>query len=209
LARLRNTLAAAALLALAAVPVPGAQDPSPAPPAVPVFASDLSLVNVSVTVEDKLGQPVPGLTAKDFVLVEDGRKRPIEMCSTLGMPGSGPVPSVDVALLVDTSDSMLETLRRSQEAATRFLTSLPNTQERLVVLFDQAQRLERFDPEHPESLFERLAQVPDGGNTALRDAVAFTLKSLGTSGGRSAIVLLTDGVDTVSSVSTEAMERAV
>ena len=67
-----------------------------------------------------------------------------------------------------------------------------------MVLFDQTQRLDHFDPEHPGELFERLARIPDGGNTALRDAVTFTLKNLGASGGRSAIVLLTDGVDTVS-----------
>jgi VWFA-related protein len=196
---------AVALLALGAT-VPARPQ---ATPKTPIFAADLSLVNVSVAVEDRQGQPIPGLTARDFVLTEDGKRRTIELCSSVGQPGGAPAPALDVALLVDTSDSMLETLRRSQEAATRFLTALPNTQERLVVLFDQAQRLERFDPEHPESLFARLARIPDGGNTALRDAVTFTLRTLGTSGGRSAIVLLTDGVDTVSTVSPEAMERAV
>jgi len=196
---------AAALLVLGAA---AAARPQTAPQ-TPVFTSDLSLVNVSVTVEDRLGQPIRGLTARDFVLTEDGKRRTIELCSSVGQPGAGPTPALDVALLVDTSDSMLQTLRRSQEAATRFLTDLPNTQERLVILFDQTQRLERFDPEHPESLFARLAQIPDGGNTALRDAVTFALRTLGSSGGRSAIVLLTDGVDTVSTVSPEAMERAV
>jgi VWFA-related protein len=200
-------LIAAGLLALGATfPAPGA--PQEAAP-IPVFSTDLSLVNVSVTVEDRQGQPIPGLTARDFVLTEDGKRRTIELCSSVGQPGGAPSPALDVALLVDTSDSMLETLRRSQEAATRFLTALPNTQERLVILFDQAQRLEPFDAEHPESLFARLARIPDGGNTALRDAVTFALRSLGTSGGRSAIVLLTDGIDTVSTVSPEAMERAV
>jgi VWFA-related protein len=198
---------AAALLALGvAVSAPGAPQTAPQ---VPVFSADLSLVNVSVAVEDQQGQPIPGLTARDFVLTEDGKRRTIELCSSLGQPGAGQAPSLDVALLVDASDSMLETLRRSQEAATRFLTALPNTQERLVILFDQTQRVERFDPEHPESLFARLARIPDGGNTALRDAVTFTLRTLGASGGRSAIVLLTDGIDTVSTVSPEAMETAV
>ncbi len=174
-----------------------------------VFAAETSLVNVSVAVEDQRGQPVAGLGARDFVLVEDGKRRPIELCAQVGGPGGERATTLDVALLVDTSDSMLETLRRSQAAATRFLSDLPNTQDRLVVLFDQTQRLDRFDPERPEELFERLGRIPDGGNTALRDAVTFTLKNLGASGGRSAIVLLTDGVDTVSQVSTEAMERAV
>lgn len=198
---------AAVLLALGAtVSAPGAPQTAQK---VPVFSSDLSLVNVSVTVEDREGQPIPGLSARDFVLTEDGKRRTIELCSSVGQPGGAPAPSLDVALLVDASASMLETLRRSQEAATRFLTALPNTQERLVVIFDQTQRLERFDPDRPEALFARLAQIPDGGNTALRDAVAFTLRTLGASGGRSAIVLLTDGIDTVSTVSPEAMERAV
>ncbi len=193
------TLPSLLLVTLAqATPVPGL-----------VFAAETSLVNVSVAVEDGRGQPVSGLGAKDFVLVEDGKRRPVELCAQVGGPGSERATALDVALLVDTSDSMLETLRRSQEAATRFLSDLPNTQDRLVVLFDQTQRLDRFDPEHPGELFERLARIPDGGNTALRDAVTFTLKNLGASGGRSAIVLLTDGVDTVSQVSPLAMEKAV
>jgi VWFA-related protein len=142
------------------------------------------------------------------VLTEDGRPRAIEMCARLGEPGS-PATTLDVALLVDTSDSMLQALRRSQEAAVRFLTGLPSAQERLVVLFDQDQRVERFEPESPGAIFERLRSVPDGGNTALRDAIAVTLRTLGSSGGRSAIVLLSDGVDTVSSTSPEALDKAV
>lgn len=179
-----------------------------APPAQ-VFAAETSLVNVSVAVEDGRGQALAGLGARDFVLLEDGKRRPIELCAQVGDAAGSRATALDVALLVDTSDSMLETLRRSQAAATRFLSDLPNTHDRLVVLFDQTQRLDRFDPERPEALFERLAQIPDGGNTALRDAVTFTLKNLGASGGRSAIVLLTDGVDTVSQVSAAAMEKAV
>jgi Ca-activated chloride channel family protein len=114
-----------------------------------------------------------------------------------------------VALLVDSSDSMLATLRRSQEVATRFLTSLPNAQEIVVVFFDQTQRLERFDRNHPEALFERVRTLPEGGNTALRDAIAFSLRTLAGANGRSAIVLLTDGIDTVSTTEPPALDRAV
>jgi Ca-activated chloride channel family protein len=104
---------------------------------------------------------------------------------------------------------MLETLRRSQEAAVRFLTTLPNAQEIIVVFFDQAQRVEHFDRDHPEALFEQVKTIPDGGNTALRDAIVFSLRTLGTSHGRSALVLLTDGIDTVSATDPLALEKAV
>ncbi len=176
---------------------------------VPVFSAETSLVNVAVTVEDANGRPVDGLAARDFVLSEDGRPQKIEMCARMGDAGGARSTSLDVALLVDTSDSMLETLRRSQATAVRFLTSLPNAQEIIVVFFDQAQRLEHFDREHPDALFERLKTIPDGGNTALRDAIVFSLRALGTSNGRSALVLLTDGIDTVSTVDAATLDRAV
>ncbi len=185
----------------AAAPVAAAQP-------VAVFSAETSLVNVAVTVEDARGRPIDGLTARNFVLSEDGRKQKIDVCARMG-EGGGRSTSLDVALLVDSSDSMLGTLRRSQDTAVRFLTSLPNAQEIIVVFFDQTQRVEHFDRDHPEALFERLKTIPDGGNTALRDAIVFSLRALGTSNGRSALVLLTDGIDTVSTTSASALDKAV
>ena len=186
-----------------------AAGPAGAAQPVAVFSAETSLVNVAVTVEDAHGRPIDGLTARDFVLSEDGRKQKIDLCARMGEGGGGRSTSLDVALLVDTSDSMLETLRRSQDAAVRFLTSLPNAQELIVVFFDQAQHVEHFDRDHPEALFERVRTAPEGGNTALRDAIVFSLKTLGTSGGRSALVLLTDGIDTVSATDPAALEKAL
>ena len=200
--RTRPLLAALSIaLGLAAASATAAQP-------VPVFSVETSLVNVAVTVEDSRGRPIDGLTAKDFVVSEDGRRQRIEMCARMG-EGASRSTSLDVALLVDTSDSMLATLRRSQDVAVRFLSSLPNAQEIIVVFFDQAQRLEHFDREHPEALFERVRTLPEGGNTAVRDAVAFSLRALSRSNGRSALVLLTDGIDTVSATEPAVLERAV
>ena len=175
---------------------------------VATFSAETSLVNVAVIVEDAHGRPIDGLTARDFVVAEDGRHQRIEMCARMG-EGGGRSTSLDVALLVDTSDSMLATLRRSQDVAIHFLTSLPNAQDIVVVFFDQAQRLEHFDREHPEALFERVRTLPEGGNTALRDAIAFSLRALAKSNGRSALVLLTDGIDTVSTTEPAALDKAV
>jgi Ca-activated chloride channel family protein len=197
------------LLPVALLAAAPAAAPAAAGQQMAVFAAETSLVNVAVTVEDAHGRPIDGLTARDFVLSEDGKKQKIDLCARMGESGGGRSTSLDVALLVDTSDSMLETLRRSQEAAVRFLTSLPNAQEIIVVFFDQQQRVEHFDREHPEALFERVKTIPDGGNTALRDAIVSSLKTLGNSGGRSALVLLTDGIDTVSQIEPAALDKAV
>ncbi len=196
------------LLPAAAVAAGLAATPAAAQP-VAVFSSETSLVNVAVTVEDGRGRPLDGLSARDFVLREDGQRQKIEVCARMGEGGGGRSTSLDVALLVDTSDSMLDTLRRSQDAAVRFLTNLPNAQEIIVVFFDQAQHVERFDRAHPEALFERVRKAPEGGNTALRDAIVFSLRALGKSNGRSALVLLTDGIDTVSATDPSALEKAV
>jgi VWFA-related protein len=198
---LARLLWAASLAAGLAAAPPAAAQP------VPVFSAETGLVNVAVTVEDAQGRPVEGLTARDFVVAEDGRRQAIEMCARMG--DGGPSTSLDVALLVDTSDSMLATLRRSQDVAVRFLTDLPNAQDVIVVFFDQAQRVERFDRDNPEALFERVRTLPEGGNTAVRDAIAFSLRALSSSNGRSALVLLTDGIDTVSRTEPAALDRAI
>ena len=202
MARHAPLLSAVTLTAGLAAASPAAAQP------VPVFSAETGLVNVAVNVEDAQGRPVEGLTARDFVVSEDGRRQKIEMCARMG-EGGNPSTSLDVALVVDTSDSMLATLRRSQDVTVRFLTSLPNAQEVIVVFFDQVQRLEHFDREHPEALFERVRTLPEGGNTALRDAIAFSLRALARSNGRSALVLLTDGIDTVSRTEPAALDRAV
>jgi Ca-activated chloride channel family protein len=201
-ARSAPLLSAVTLVAALAATVPARAQP------VPVFSAETGLVNVAVTVEDARGRPIDGLTARDFVVAEDGRRQRVELCARMGEGGS-PSTSLDVALLVDTSDSMLATLRRSQDVTVRFLTSLPNAQEVIVVFFDQTQRLEHFDRDHPEALFERVRALPEGGNTALRDAIAFSLRALSRSNGRSALVLLTDGIDTVSITEPAALDRAV
>jgi len=193
---------------LAAVSLAVGLAAAPAGAGQAVFSAQTSLVNVAVTVEDTHGRPIDGLTPRDFVVTEDGRRQKIEMCARMG-EGGNTSTSLDVALLVDTSDSMLETLRRSQDVAVRFLSSLPNAQEIIVVFFDQAQILEHFDREHPEALFERVRTLPEGGNTAVRDAIAFSLRALSASNGRSALVLLTDGIDTVSATDPAALDRAV
>jgi hypothetical protein len=65
------TLATLALM----VASPLAQQP--APQATPTFKSSTKLVVQTVTVKDKDGKPIEGLTAKDFTVTEDGELQTI------------------------------------------------------------------------------------------------------------------------------------
>jgi len=67
----------------------GAQQPPPAPPATPgagandgaaKFTSSTQLVVETVIVKDKNGNAIEGLTAKDFVITEDGKPQAIAFC---------------------------------------------------------------------------------------------------------------------------------
>jgi Ca-activated chloride channel family protein len=176
---------------------------------VPVFSAELALVKVTVSVGDSRGETVRGLTARDFAVREDGHEVPVAVCARADDPAVDANLALDLALLVDTSESMLENLRLSQQAAARFLTDIPHARDLLVVLFDQQRRVLRFDSERPEDLFAALAAVPAGGNTALRDAIDATLADLHSRDGRTAMVLLTDGHDTVSRVLPAALDRTL
>lgn len=70
-------LALVTLIALAASPL-GAQTPAPGVQEGAFFDTiDVSLVNVDVYVTDKQGNPVTGLRAEDFEILEDGTPMPI------------------------------------------------------------------------------------------------------------------------------------
>src|SRR5712671_1576615 len=57
-------------------PVKASPTPVAAPPPL-VEKIEVSVVNVDVTVTDRHGLPVPGLTRDDFEILEDGKPQPI------------------------------------------------------------------------------------------------------------------------------------
>jgi VWFA-related protein len=77
-----------------------AQQP-PAQPSPPVFRSSTRLIVQTVSVKDKDGKPIEGLTAKDFTLTEDGVPQTISFVEyqrldpTRDASDFGPVPAAD------------------------------------------------------------------------------------------------------------------
>src|SRR5580698_10286366 len=53
---------------------------NPQPPGQTTFSSSTQLVIRTVSVKDKSGNPIGGLTAKDFILTEDGKPQTISIC---------------------------------------------------------------------------------------------------------------------------------
>src|SRR3954469_5073214 len=68
-----------------------AQAPAPAPPAPQVtFRTGIDVVQFDVTVLDKNGHPIRGLTAADFTVSEAGRARPIVAFTPVEIPAPAP-----------------------------------------------------------------------------------------------------------------------
>jgi VWFA-related protein len=170
--------------------------PSPQPtPRPPSFSAGLDMVNVTVTVRDAHGKLVTDLQLEDFVVKEDGRPQVVEVFARAHEPGQDEVLTLDLGMLLDTSTSMLEQLKLSQEAATRFLESVPRARELITIFFDHEIRVSKYDSENQQGLFDRIHAAKGGGDTALYDAIAVYLSRVEGQSGRKVLVLFTDGED--------------
>ena len=82
-------LASAAANRLGAAPPPAPRTTAP-PTGVVKFQASTQLVIETVTVKDKNGKPVEGLTAKDFTITEDGVAQTISFCEFQKLDEIGP-----------------------------------------------------------------------------------------------------------------------
>src|SRR3954468_22401933 len=55
------------------------ETPAPATKGPTKFATTLQLVLVDISVKDKSGQPIKGLKAGDFTVLEDGKKQDVKI----------------------------------------------------------------------------------------------------------------------------------
>jgi Ca-activated chloride channel family protein len=182
---------------LAAAWLPGADRPGPEP----IFPSQLEEVHLTVSVRDATGRLVPNLKSDDFTVLENGRPQHVQLFGRAVEPGQEEALALDLGLLMDTSASMLQQLKLSQEAAVRFLESIPRARDLVTIFFDDDIRLSRYNSENQQGLFERIADAKGGGDTALYDAISVYLSRVQDSSGRKVLVLFTDGEDTRSALS--------
>jgi Ca-activated chloride channel family protein len=178
------------------LPVSAEDKPQP-----PVFKAGIDVVNITLTVRDKLGQLVSDLSADDFVVYEDGHPQHLELFARATEEGQQDALALDLGLLLDTSESMAQQMKLTRESALRFLDAIPRARDLLVIFFDQDIRVSRYDSEHQQGLIDRIVEMKGSGNTALYDAISVYLSRMGESQGRKVLVLFTDGEDSRSMTS--------
>jgi len=150
-------------------------------------------VQLNVGVVDKRGQVITNLSANDFVVYEDGVKRPIVHFEPTEAPFS-------LVMLLDTSGSTVTFRQQISQAAIRFLDALTPEDRVAVVDFNgKGPKLQLpFSTDRNRIAYTIGITLATGkGNTPLYEALEYSLKELAHEGKRrKAIVVLTDGLDT-------------
>jgi len=155
-------------------------------------------VRLPITVVDKKGQFVPGLTRNDFLILEDRVPQQIETFSD----DLGQSLPLYVAVLMDTSPSTAGKLKFEQESAMNFIQTVVRARKDQVLFatFDDDINLRQDFTNKLDLLDRAVFSVKQTGNqTALFDAVwQFCDEKLRTAAGRRVLVVISDGEDTYS-----------
>jgi Ca-activated chloride channel homolog len=174
-----------------------------------VVRINTTLVTVPVSIRDRKGHAVLSLNRQDFRLFEDGVEQEIvyfEAPADTNNPRSESAGKpLTVALLLDLSDSTQFKLQQIQNAALTFIDHLGGDDRMLVIAFDKRVQVLAEATSDRTVLRQAISQTRSGGGTSLYDALDAVISSqLNQISGRKTIVLLTDGVDTTSTVGTYA-----
>ena len=158
-----------------------------------VIKLESTLVNLPILVSDRAGRYVPQLTAKDFLLFEDGAQQTIANFGTEEVPFS-------VVLLLDVSPSVAGSVEDIHEAAIAFVRQLRPQDRIMIVSFDRhIHYLSEFTNDHRELEFA-IRRANTGSGTSVYDAVYEAVeRKLRNVEGRKALILFSDGEDTTSS----------
>ena len=153
---------------------------------------DSSIVTIPVSVYDKNGLYIPNITQDEIKVFEDGKEQEIAYFGVSEKPFT-------VALLIDTSPSTEYRIEEIRAAAKAFVALLKPQDKVLVMEFDGDPQVLTKPTTNRHKIYRGIDKADFGGGTALYDAVGEVInKSLRKITGRKAVVLFTDGVDTVS-----------
>jgi Ca-activated chloride channel family protein len=165
---------------------------------------DVALVNIVATVTDARGQYVPGLTAEDFVVEEDG-----EVQTVSHFDQSDDVP-VSVGIVLDSSGSMERKIATAATAVERFIRTIHEDDDIFLLSFSDWPTLRQDFTDDRDRLGTALRRLNVEGGTALYDAVDEGLRKLRRGKHeKKAILLISDGEDTSSRIGFQEAELRV
>ncbi len=153
---------------------------------------DVDLVELYTTVE---GQAPAELTKEEFSVFEDGRPQQIVKFELVrDLP-------ITIGVTIDTSGSMIESIGEAKRAAIDFLQSIITPKDQVfAVSFSNFPVLLMTRTSDVGAVAKAIDSLHAVGNTALHDAVVTSLYYFRGVRGRRALVLLSDGEDTSSTI---------
>lgn len=177
-----------------------AQKPTTNPAAPQQRDDKIGVLEVRLPISAKQDKKfLPGLTVNSFEVYEDGKRQKIEKFVS---PSQLPL---NIALLVDTSNSVKLKLPFEKEAGEDFVATVTTYRRRdkvLMASFDSAVELHQDFTDNQELLIRALRKLKAGGYTKLFDGVYRIIEekmaNLPDSEARRIIVIMSDGEDTAS-----------
>jgi len=157
---------------------------------------NVELVNVLFSVTDRHGRFIPGLTEKDVLVEEDGRRQEIR-----NFARENELP-LTLAMVIDTSPSVRPVFDEEKLTANGFLESILRPKDlALVIGFDRSVTMVQDYTENARLLRRAIDELEIGGGTSIYDAIYLACKEkLSEEAGRKAVILISDGEDTTSRV---------
>ena len=154
---------------------------------------DVTLVELLAVVTPRNRDAMPRLERGDFTIRRKDQLLPVQRFARWDdLP-------LALGLVIDTSDSMDPLLEKARAAAERFFEQVLRPGDRaFVVDFDTMPRLTGRATDDKAELLHSIDGLDAKGNTALYDAIVYSLLQFDDSPGRKAVVVLTDGKDYVS-----------
>jgi Ca-activated chloride channel family protein len=169
------------------------------------FRTGVELINVTATVTDASGRFVPGLRKEDFRVFEDGVEQPITHFDNERVP-------VSLGIVLDTSGSMAgEKIAAARRALDRFLFDLLDRRDEVFLYrFDNRPELVSDWTNDRGRVSGELGRIVPRGGTAMYDTL-YEAAPLAQSGRnrKKAIVLISDGNDTSSSVDVMELKQRI
>ena len=149
-------------------------------------------VQLPISVLDKEGRPVNGLTKDHFQIFEDKIQQTIKTFKHEDIP-------LSIGLIIDNSGSMRNKRERVNSAALAFVRESNPEDETFIVNFDDSAYLEQDFTGSIGDLIDALDNIDARGETALYDAVYLSADHVKAGKkDKKALLLITDGEDNVS-----------